>query len=195
MKPVNANIHDCLGCGYCNIGCPYGRKLSMLDRMLPEGQAEAKGQPAHSRRLRGGADRTVSGRPSASPAWSRSAGAAARGVTAKHYVLSAGAVGSSYLLLRSHAASDLPVGRRLCFNMGAPLTAEFEDVQNAYAGLQISHYGIPRDNGFVYETWFNPPVAQALNMPGWFEQHFENMRRYPGSARWEYWSAPSPTRA
>src|SRR2546426_429921 len=24
-----------------------------------------------------------------------------------------------------------------------------------------------------------PPVAQALNMPGWFERHFDNMRRYP----------------
>ena len=23
---VEANIHDCLGCGYCNIGCAYGRK-------------------------------------------------------------------------------------------------------------------------------------------------------------------------
>jgi choline dehydrogenase-like flavoprotein len=176
---VNANIYDCLGCGYCNIGCAYGRKLSMLDRVLPEGQREAKGS------LRIVADceveriRTVSGQPQ------RVAGLVARlrgrrrvRVSAEHYVLSAGAVGSSYLLLRSHAASDLPVGRRLCFNMGAPLTAEFEAVQNAYAGLQISHYGIPSENGFVFETWFNPPVAQALNMPGWFEQHFENMQRY-----------------
>jgi choline dehydrogenase-like flavoprotein len=31
----------------------------------------------------------------------------------------------------------------------------------------------------VFETWFNPPVAQALNMPGWFERHYRNMRRYP----------------
>ena len=100
-------------------------------------------------------------------------------MSADHYVLSAGAVGSSYLLLKSHAASDLPVGQRLCFNMGAPITAEFEEVQDAYAGLQISHYGVPSENGFVFETWFNPPVAQALNMPGWLEQHFENMRRYP----------------
>ena len=180
VGPVSANIHECLGCGYCNIGCPYGRKLSMLDRVLPEGQRDAKGS------LRIVADceveriRSLSGRPQ------RVAGLLAKlrdgrrvRVRAERYVLSAGAVGSSYLLLRSHAASDLPVGRRLCFNMGAPLTAEFEDVQNAYAGLQISHYGIPSDNGFVYETWFNPPVAQALNMPGWFEQHFENMRRYP----------------
>ena len=144
VNPVNANIRDCLGCGYCNIGCAYGRKLSMLDRTLPAGQRESNG------RLRIVADcevqriRTLSGRPQ------RVAGLLASlperrrvRVTAQHYVLSAGAVGSSYLLLRSQAATDLPVGRRLCFNMGAPLTAEFEDVQNAYAGLQISHYGIP----------------------------------------------------
>jgi choline dehydrogenase-like flavoprotein len=175
---VKANIDKCLGCGYCNIGCAYAHKLSMLDRVLPEGQKKG--------RLRIVADceveriRTVSGRPQ------RVDGLLAKlrdgpriRVSADHYVLSAGAVGSSYLLLKSRAASDLPVGRRLCFNMGAPLTAEFKQVQDAYAGLQISHYGIPRDNGFVFETWFNPPVAQALNMPGWFEQHFENMRRYP----------------
>jgi len=179
VAPVNANIHECLGCGYCNIGCAYGRKLSMLDRVLPEAQRLPKG------RVRIVADceveriRSVSGRPQ------RVAGLLARlrggrriRVSADQYVLSAGAVGSSYLLLKSNAASDLPVGRRLCFNMGAPITADFEDVQNAYAGLQISHYGVPSENGFVFETWFNPPVAQALNMPGWFEQHFENMRRY-----------------
>jgi choline dehydrogenase-like flavoprotein len=177
---VNANIVDCLGCGYCNIGCAYGRKLSMLDRTLPKGQEESKG------RLRIVADceveriRTVSGQPQ------HVAGLLAQlkdrrrvRVSAKHYVLSAGAVGSSYLLLKSQAATDLPVGRKLCFNMGAPITAEFEKEQNAYAGLQISHYGIPSENGFVFETWFNPPVAQALNMPGWFERHFENMQRYP----------------
>jgi choline dehydrogenase-like flavoprotein len=177
---VNANIHDCLGCGYCNIGCAYGHKLSMLDRVLPAGQKAKRGS------LRIVADceveriRTVSGRREHVDGLVAKLRDGPRvRVTADRYVLSAGAVGSSYLLLRSHAATGLPVGRRLCFNMGAPLTAEFEDVQQAYAGLQISHYGIPRDNGFVFETWFNPPVAQALNMPGWFEQHFENMRRYP----------------
>jgi choline dehydrogenase-like flavoprotein len=180
VDAVNANIRDCLGCGYCNIGCAYGRKLSMLDRTLPAGQYESNGRLRIVAECEVERIRTVSGPPQ------RVAGLLARlggrrrvRVTARHYVLSAGAVGSSYLLLRSHAASDLPVGRRLCFNMGAPLTAEFEEVQDAYAGLQISHYGIPIDSGFVFETWFNPPVAQALNMPGWFEQHFENMRSYP----------------
>ena len=35
--------------------------------------------------------------------------------------------------------------------------------------------GIP---GYLIETWFNPPATQALAMPGWFDRHFENMRRY-----------------
>jgi len=72
----------------------------------------------------------------------------------------------------------VPVGKGFSCNMGAPLTAEFADPQRAYAGLQISHYGLPKQRGFAFETWFNPPVSQALNMPGWFQQHFDNMRRY-----------------
>lgn len=37
---VRANIVDCLGCGYCNIGCKFGRKLSMLDEVLPKAQRD-----------------------------------------------------------------------------------------------------------------------------------------------------------
>ena len=39
VHPLDVNIAGCLGCGYCNIGCAYGRKLSMLDVVLPDGQA------------------------------------------------------------------------------------------------------------------------------------------------------------
>ena len=62
---------------------------------------------------------------------------------------------------------------------GSPLTAVFDEPVHAYDGLQISHFVEPRpEQGFVVETWFNPPVAQALTMPGWFDDHFANMRRY-----------------
>ena len=37
---VHANIKDCLGSGYCNMGCAYGKKLSALDNILPRAQAE-----------------------------------------------------------------------------------------------------------------------------------------------------------
>jgi hypothetical protein len=36
---AHANIAGCLGSGYCNIGCKYGRKLSALDWTLPQAQS------------------------------------------------------------------------------------------------------------------------------------------------------------
>jgi choline dehydrogenase-like flavoprotein len=65
------------------------------------------------------------------------------------------------------------------FNVGSPVHAVCSDVINAYDGLQISHYlGVAPSRGFIIETWYNPPLAQALVMPGWFGDHFNNMRRY-----------------
>jgi choline dehydrogenase-like flavoprotein len=177
---VRANIKDCFGCGYCNIGCAFGKKLSMLDTTLPWAQRDFPGRVRILAECEVGRLRALSG-PVQRVIDARAAFPDGRKVTirAQTFVLSAGAIASSYLLLRSGLGRDLPVGQHLCFNMGAPLTAEFADVMNAYDGLQISHFGRPRpERGFVYETWWNPPVAQAVNMPGWFEDHFENMRHY-----------------
>ncbi|MDO8189231.1 GMC family oxidoreductase [Conexibacter sp. JD483] len=188
---VRANVRDCVGSGYCNIGCAYGRKLSMLDRTLPRAQADFPGRVRIVAECEVERLRTSGGRPArVADVRARLGGSGGKGgrmvtIRAQDVVVSAGAIASSYLLLRSGIGGlfgpgpRLPVGRGLCFNMGAPLTAEFAEPVRAYDGLQISHYGIPQQqHGFVFETWFNPPVAQALNMPGWFERHFDNMRRY-----------------
>jgi choline dehydrogenase-like flavoprotein len=180
-EPVRANIADCAGSGYCNIGCKWGRKLSMLETALPWAQARFPGRVRIVAECEVERLVELSGKPKRIQAL-RAKLSDGRGLTIKadRYVLAAGAVGSSYLMLRSGVGRGLPVGEHLCFNMGAPLTADLGDEPlNSYAGLQISHYGIPRDDrGYVFETWFNPPVSQALNMPGWFEDHYGNMRRY-----------------
>jgi len=192
---VRANIHDCLGCGYCNIGCAYGRKLSMLDRVLPAAQA------ANGDRLRiiaeARVERILPGpsdhRRRANLVSARLSDGRLLTVRARKVIVAAGTIASSWILRQSGIGRGLPVGEGLSFNMGAPLSADFGPTPvnaipgnnghprlDAYAGLQISHYGKPSINrGWVFETWFNPPVAQAINMPGWFEQHFVNMRRYP----------------
>jgi choline dehydrogenase-like flavoprotein len=180
VEAVRANIEGCLGSGYCNMGCRWGKKLSMLETALPWAQERYPGKlrivpECEVERLR-----TLSGKPPRIlDARARLRNGGLISVRADTYVLSAGAVGSSYILLRSGIGHGLPVGKHLCFNMGAPITAQFKDKQHAYAGLQISHYGVPKaPEGFVFETWFNPPVAQSLNMPGWFEDHFEHMESY-----------------
>ena len=183
LRPVEANLEDCLGCGYCNIGCRYGRKLSMLDKVLPEAQRR------HGDRLRILPDCAVerilvSGR--------RATGVRCRPRTgrwrdrtvdiraAKAVVVAAGAIHSSLLLMRSGLGGDL-AGRHLCANLGTHLTAYFEDGEplNAFDGLQMSHYaGNGHPGNHVIETWFNPVMSQALVMPGWLGHHQANMERY-----------------
>jgi choline dehydrogenase-like flavoprotein len=180
VAAVRANIEGCIGSGYCNMGCRWGKKLSMLETALPWAQERFPGRVRVVPECQVERLRTLSGKPQkVLDVRARLRNGLRLSISANDYVLSAGAVGSSYILLRSGIGSGLPVGKHLCFNMGAPITARFKEPQNAYAGLQISHYGVPKTmNGFVFETWFNPPVAQALNMPGWFEQHFEHMQAY-----------------
>ncbi len=176
---VDANITDCLGCGYCNIGCPYGRKLSMLDEVLPKTQRDHPGQlriisEAQVTRLNGSGSQiteiTVDLRDRRQLVIRNP----------KTVIVSAGTVASSWLLMRSGIGKgELPAGRGLCFNMGSPLHAYYDQKLDSYAGLQIAHYLLlPDQPGFVYETWYNPPVAQSLSMPGWLDTHFHNMQRY-----------------
>jgi choline dehydrogenase-like flavoprotein len=174
---VDVNIRKCLGCGYCNIGCSHGSKTSMLDFVLPEAQ----------RRFR---DR-VQVLPDCKVEEIETADGHARGlrcdvdghkmrIPARTVVVAAGAINSSVLLLNSGIRRS-QAGRRLHFNIVSPLTAEFPEQIRAYDGLQISHYWQPPPgNGerYVLETWFNPPATHSLVMPGWFHQHYENMRRY-----------------
>jgi choline dehydrogenase-like flavoprotein len=175
--PIEANIRECLGCGYCNIGCAFGRKLSMIDTLLPAAQAEGPGQLRILAECPAERIESQNGRVEAIGCKANGRGLR---VTADRFVIAAGAVGSSYLLGRSGVGGPR-VGRGLGFNIGSPITADFADRQDTYAGLQITHVFEPERGGpdVVMETWFNPVLSQAIAMPGWFEDHRRNMRRYP----------------
>ncbi len=173
---VEANISDCPGSGYCNIGCPFGTKLSMLDKVLPEGQQRFGERlrilpECHAERIE-----STDGRAEAVAA--RLSDGRRLRVKANTVVVSAGAIASSWLLMESKIARPR-AGRSLCFNMASPMTADFEEELDSFDGVQISHYlQPPSERGFVMETWFNPVVSQALNMPGWLDDHRRNMARF-----------------
>jgi choline dehydrogenase-like flavoprotein len=178
---VECNIVDCKGSGYCNIGCRFGKKLSALDYILPLAQKQHGGVRilpecrvskvlTDDRRAYGVRARLADGRRLT--------------VRADTIVLSAGAIASSLILQRSklpkRRGERLP-GECLAFNMASPVTLDFERQLHSERGAQISHYLKPTDPAYhdlAFETWFNPIVAQSLFMPGWFEQHRANMRRY-----------------
>jgi choline dehydrogenase-like flavoprotein len=175
FEVMEANISGaCRATGYCNIGCAYGAKLTTLDTVLPQAQQrfglDLMADVVVERIEREGtrAARVV-GRH----------GGQRLAVEADEIVIAAGAIGSSYLLQRSGLGGDA-VGRDLHFNVNSPLTADFPDPVDSFAGIQMSHAyrssdGVPR---YLVETWFNPPATQALAMPGWFDRHFHNMQRY-----------------
>jgi choline dehydrogenase-like flavoprotein len=173
---VEANISDCPGSGYCNIGCPFGTKLSMLDKVLPEGQEQFGERlrilpECHAERIE-----STDGRAQAVLA--RTSDGRRLRVKADTVVVSAGAIASSWLLMQSKICRRR-AGQSLCFNMASPITAEFEEELDSFDGVQISHYlQPPAERGFVMETWFNPVVSQALNMPGWLDDHRRNMGRF-----------------
>ncbi|HEX2907695.1 MAG TPA: GMC family oxidoreductase N-terminal domain-containing protein [Phototrophicaceae bacterium] len=177
---IEANILDCLGCGYCNIGCKYGRKLSMLDEVLPAAQHK---HGAENFRIISEANvvRLTESGGKITEIVARIQGKRQLIIkNPKTVIVSGGTIQSSWLLMQSGIGKNkLPVGQGLSFNMGSPLHARFDQELNSYDGLQISHYLALDDHpGFVYESWYNPPVAQALAMPGWLDTHFRNMQNY-----------------
>jgi choline dehydrogenase-like flavoprotein len=173
---VDANIKDCLGSGYCNMGCAYGKKLSALDNILPRAQAEfGDGVRIFSECL---AERIQTSRGHATEVDCRLSDGRRLRVAANTVVVAGGSIASSLLLQRSGLGGKL-AGTGLSFNVGAPLTADFEEELHAYDGLQITHTFRPAgEDQLILESWFNPVGTQAMLMPGWFSDHFHNMRRY-----------------
>jgi choline dehydrogenase-like flavoprotein len=182
VKHAEANIHDCLGCGYCNIGCAYGRKLSMLDTVLPETQKNGGSGGRGTLTLVSEClvDHIEPGNGKVTVV-ARNQSREELRASADRVVVCAGAIASSQILKRSRIPNR-SIGDHLSFNISTPITADFGPghTVDSFAGLQISDYlEPPGDSGFVLETWFNPVLTQSLVMPGWFRDHFENMLRYP----------------
>src|SRR2546425_2092223 len=146
VRPVNANIHQCLGCGYCNMGCAFGRKLSMLDTVLPWSQRDFPGRVrifAEAPAQRIVASDGGSGGRRAGVVQAKLWDGRVLTVRAQKVVVAAGAIASARLLMQSGIGRGPPVGRGMSFHMGAPLPAAFERRVNAYDGLPISHFRTP----------------------------------------------------
>jgi choline dehydrogenase-like flavoprotein len=165
------NREKCIGCGWCNYGCRYDRKTSMLVTYLP--WALARGAKLHDacRDVRILSDRGV-----------------ARGVSfvrdgreqvveADRVVVCAGAIGSSEVLLHSGIDQGGVVGKGLHALAGGFVTAETEQEIDGFDKIGLCCIA-DDDEDYVIESYFAPPLVFSLRLGGWFLSHFNRMLRY-----------------
>lgn len=183
----------CVGCGMCNYGCRFGHKMSVDLTYLHD--AIKAGARVHANApvdymLADHDDgvltvtKLVVGRDKKTK------------IPVDHVVLSAGAVGTPALLLRSaredsdfrelpgfgwDGRAEVRVGRGFGFNYGTPVVARFKDAPKRPGdlGIQINYWGhVSGDERFVLENSYIPPGLVANTVPGVGPDHREWMAAY-----------------
>ncbi len=185
--PPEGEASGCRSTGLCNLGCGSERKVNSFQYYLKNAlttgrdvvlapQATVKNAVMGS----GAARNTVT---ALNVQMADGSTAQARG---KSFVLCCGPVGSSGVLLRSGdllsaAGGRLPVGERFCANVASPVFATAPFAVNRQTYVQMCHVFVPGpdDDGFLIETWFSPPGALALAMPGYLDAHEQRMNQFP----------------
>lgn len=168
---LHNNRSGCLGCGWCNYGCRYNRKTSMLVTYIP--WAEARGAEFIDRCED---VRIVTAGGRATGVTATRAGRSVK-IDAERVVVSAGAIGSSTVLLRSGIDLNGRVGRGLHMLGGAFVTGQTAEPIDGYDGIGLvccAH----ASNDYVIESYFAPPVQFAVRLGGWFLQHFDRAMHY-----------------
>lgn len=168
----------CVSCGYCNTGCPYGRKNAMpesfLSRAVTDTRAPARILAEAEVAEIGWGPRDAQGRRVATsvkvllPDY--------RGKTirvTKGVVVAAGTIASSNILAASGIAGT---GRNISLNIACPVPALMPDEVRAWDEDQMATF-IDRGD-FLIESHFQPPMSMSSLVPGWFDEHFRRMHRY-----------------
>jgi choline dehydrogenase-like flavoprotein len=182
-----ANNRDtCLGCGFCNFGCRYDRKTSMLVTFIP--WAEKRGavvidQVRHATLVHGG-DRV------AAVEYERF-GRRHR-IEAETFVTSCGAIGSSELLLRSGVRSRAKIGHAFHALGGVLVAADMPERIDAFDRVGLTCM-LADAQDFVTETFFAPPAAFAISLNGLMDVHTRRMQRYAHMAEAGVMVGTAPT--
>lgn len=168
---LSHNREVCIGCGYCNYGCRYDRKTSMLVTFIP--WAEKRGaqvfDQAHQARLVHRGDRVTH------VTFIRH-GRRYR-IAADRVVVACGAIGSSELLLDSKIASDRPAGHGFHALGGVLVVAEGSEKLESFDKIGLC-YMMNDTREYVLENFFQPPATFSVSLNGFMDEHADRMKRY-----------------
>jgi len=179
------NVKGCMKSGYCGMGCPIDAKQSMLVTYLPDAVARGATVLARCRvdRLVSAAGKieraecSVIGGDGYAPAGARLT------VRAKHFILSAGAINSPAILIRSGLGGGM-VGRRTFLHPVVGTAAKWREPIEAYYGAPqsvASHAFADRgaEPGFFLEAAPIHPMLAALSISGYGDGHRRAMADLP----------------
>ncbi len=168
----------CVSCGYCNTGCPYGRKRAMPESYLHHAAVGARRKARILARAQvleiGWGPRAGDGRRVATSVQILLPDGRGKriGVT-KGVVVAAGTIASSNILSGSGITGT---GKDISLNIACPVPALMADPVRAWDEDQMATF-IDRGD-FLIESHFQPPMSMATLVPGWFDEHFQRMLNY-----------------
>lgn len=168
---------NCAYCGYCNTGCPYGRKQGTAQSFLPDARKHGAHilPEAEVERIRW-KDGSDNGRRVADGVDVLMEDGTTRFIRAtKGVVVAAGTIASSRILDRSGIAGT---GTNLSLNISSPVVALMPEgtEMKVWDEDQMATY-VDRGD-FLLESHFQPPMSMSTLMPGWFGDHVQRMRNY-----------------
>jgi choline dehydrogenase-like flavoprotein len=165
------NRDQCIGCGWCNYGCRYNRKTSMLVTYIP--WAEQRGALV----LDGCHDAKIEHRQGRATGVSYVRDGKRETIEADRVVVCAGAIGSSEVLLNSKISLDGRVGARLHALGGIFVSALTPEVLDGFDGIGLTCIAHAKDE-FVIESYFAPPLVFSFSLGGFFLAHYRRMLQY-----------------
>ncbi len=180
LKPAqrnSGNFLNCTGCGLCNCGCKYMRKMSVLETYIPWAQAHGVSVVPSVSAVRCEVDETGGVKRATSVIVRTASGNFERVKVRKAVIIAAGAIASSRFLMRSDLGGE-GVGQGLSCNFAIPPVVIFDEPVYAYDGLQMAMYARPESEEAVFETTFFPPGSYSITFPQYFDQHAQMMGAY-----------------
>jgi choline dehydrogenase-like flavoprotein len=191
---IARNVKGCWNLGSCGLGCPTNAKQSMLVTTIPaaldRGATLLVETRAERFEIANGKVQALLCRPVKANGSPASSEPAATIVTARHYVLSAGAINSPAVLLRSEAPDPHGhLGTRTFLHpvvMSAALMAQkVEGWQGAPQTIYTDHFletqAIDGPIGFKLEAPPLHPVIFASSVVGFGEQQAQLLKGFPNT--------------
>jgi choline dehydrogenase-like flavoprotein len=192
---IRRNVKNCWNLGYCGMGCPTNAKQSMLVTTIPAALDRGAHLIHHVRveRLVVEGERIArleahAMEPSSAVPAVRVRGELPVTIRARHYVLSAGAIGSPAIALRSRLPDPhAQIGRRTFLHPVVATAAIMPNKVEAHSGAPqtifsdhfLSDTPATSPLGFKLESPPLHPILGSINLQGYGADHAAWMKRFP----------------